>query len=30
MVDRPALADALHLPDTLKIVFAQTVGYPAE
>ena len=30
MVDRPALAAALHLPDTLKIVFAQTVGYPAE
>jgi len=30
MVDRPALAAALKLPDTLKIVFAQTVGYPAE
>ena len=30
LVDRQALAEALKLPDSLRIVFAQTVGYPAE
>ena len=29
LVDRKALAEALNLPDSLKIVFAQTVGYHA-
>ena len=29
-VDRKALATALKLPDTLKVVLAQSVGYPAE
>jgi SagB-type dehydrogenase family enzyme len=27
-VDRPALAKALNLPETLKIVLTQTIGYP--
>ena len=30
MVDRQALAEALKLPDSRRIVFAQTVGYPLE
>lgn len=30
MVDRDALARALNLPDPKQIVFAQTVGYPAD
>jgi SagB-type dehydrogenase family enzyme len=30
LVDRKALAEALKLPDTKKIIFAQTVGYPAD
>ena len=29
-VDRAALATALKLPETRKVVFAQTVGYPKE
>ena len=28
-VDRPALAKALKLPETMKIMLAQTIGYPA-
>ena len=30
LVDRSALAKALNLPDSLKIVLTQTVGYPAK
>ncbi len=30
LVDRKALAEALKLPDAHRVVFAQTVGYPAE
>ncbi len=30
LVDRKALAEALKLPDSLRIVFAQTVGFPAD
>lgn len=30
LVDRQALAKALKLPESLRVVFAQTVGYPAE
>jgi len=30
MVDREPLAKALNLPESLRVVFAQTVGYPEE
>ena len=30
LVDRKALAEALNLPEHMRIVFAQTVGYPAD
>jgi len=30
LVDRKALGEALNLPNARKIVFAQTVGYPAD
>lgn len=29
LVDRPALAKAMNLPETKRIILAQTVGYPA-
>jgi hypothetical protein len=28
MVDKPACSAAMKLPDTKKIILAQTVGYP--
>jgi hypothetical protein len=29
LVDKTALGEALKLPETKKVIFAQTVGYPA-